>query len=256
MSITANLIITAFDTMGGDPEGAVDSAQQYSDVRSWISSQSFRAGMAGAGAQLVPYVHLIAMGVDLGFLLHKMSYCCWGIGAIYDRPVLGKYDMAQILAVWSGAEDLKEIKTMYRKTTRAFLEKTTGKLGAKAGTKIGAKVAGKLGSKLGAKLGAKVASKVATKFAAKLAAKGLGGFVPVLGAYAGYKINRYFVNEISESAITYYSTVAVLEFDEEPELPRAVPEVGSLEHAFVDGVCFKCGCTEPAFEHFKWACKE
>lgn len=208
MSISGELIVTAFDALGGDPMSAIDDAQEYSSVSTWVSDQSFKAGLAGAGAQLIPGVHLVAMGADLGYLLHQMTYCCWGVGAIDDRPVLGKYDMSHILAIWSGAEDLSEIKTMYKKTTSALFEKTTGKLGAKAGAKVGAKVAGKLGAKLGAKLGGKVAGKVAAKFAAKLAAKGLGGLVIGLGAFAGYKINRYFVNEISESAIVYYSKVA------------------------------------------------
>jgi uncharacterized membrane protein len=211
MSISADLIITAFDAMGGDPTSAIDDAQEYSDVSTWVKDQAFKAGMAGAGAQLIPGVHLIAMGADLGYLLHKMTYCCWGIGAIYDRPVLGKYDMAHILAIWSGAEDLKEIKAMYKKTTSALFEKTTGKIGAKAGAKIGAKIAGKLGSKLGAKLGAKIASKVAAKIAAKLVTKGILGSVAVLGAVAGYTINRYFINDIAEAAINYYSQVAVIE---------------------------------------------
>ncbi len=207
MSVTANLIINTFDLMGGDPMEAINEAQQYSDIRTWVDSQALKAGMTGAGAQLVPGAHLLAMGVDLGFLLHKMSYTCWGIGAIHDRPVLGKYDIAQILAIWSGAEDLKEIKLMYKKTTDVFLEKTTGKIGAKAGAKVGAKIAGKLGAKLGAKLGGKVASKVAAKITAKLIAKGLGGMIPLVGAVIGYKINSYFINDISKAAITYYSKV-------------------------------------------------
>jgi hypothetical protein len=110
MGYTAELFADAFASMGGDPTNAVAAAKGYSSVNTWIFSQAAQAGAVGAVAMAVPGAHIPAMAVDLAVLLHKMAYCCWGIGEIRNCIVLGKPDFYNILALWSEAVTINEIK--------------------------------------------------------------------------------------------------------------------------------------------------
>ncbi len=236
MAISETIVIDAFEAMGGDPTTAIQSARNYSDVSSWVVSQAGQAAAAGAAAMAIPGVHVVAMVADVAFLLHKMAYCCWGIGEIRGCAVVGKSDFQNILALWSHAASIDELP--HKAITKFALEEAVGTggimvgglvaaevishltgqqvamyggqlagamIGKKLGIKTGIKGGGKLGAKLAGKLGAKIAAKVGAKLSTKLGAKLAAGFIPFIGPAAGATVNAYFVKNIADSADLYYS---------------------------------------------------
>lgn len=103
-------LIASFDTLGGDPQSAVNNAKGW-QLNDWVNWQKAQVAATGAGAALVPGVHLAAATADMAILLHKMSYCCWGIGAIKGCQVFGKGDLINILDIWTGTE-VKELHNL------------------------------------------------------------------------------------------------------------------------------------------------
>lgn len=228
MELSSSIIVSAFEKMGGDSTNAIDSAKNYSSISSWIASQAGQAAAVGAGAMLIPGAHTVAIIADVAFLLHKMAYCCWGIGEISDCIVIGKSDFQNILALWSGASSIhdmphKAIKkatleaaivsgstTVAGLATAEVLSHLSGQQIAQYGGKFagklaGKKLGGKVSAKLGAKLGTKIGTKVGAKLSAKLGAKLAAGFVPLIGPIVGGSVNAYFVKNIADSADLYYS---------------------------------------------------
>lgn len=217
--MNSSIITDAFDVMGGDPSNAVSAAKNFSSVNSWTAWQASQAAVAGAGALAVPGAHVPAMVADVAFLMHKMAYCSWGIGGIYDCSVEGKPDFAIILAHWAGevSEDAlggaivtgTVAGSMALAGSPAVVGKLLGKgvglgvteLTAKAGLKASSKTIGKVSGKLVEKAAAKLATKIGTK----ISAKGIAGFVPIIGPAVGGSVNVYFVKSISNSAEAFYS---------------------------------------------------
>ncbi len=101
MAANDSLVVKAFDKLGGDYTGAVQSAKGFTSLNAWVASQAAQAGAAGGAALLVPSAHLLALAADMSVLMHKMAYCSWGVGQIINAPVEGKNDIAIILALWS-----------------------------------------------------------------------------------------------------------------------------------------------------------
>ncbi|MGH3567879.1 MAG: hypothetical protein ACRDRH_17995 [Pseudonocardia sp.] len=232
--VNSNVIVRAFDAVSGDYAGAVSRAKGFSFTGGWVAWQASQAAAAGAAALAVPAAHLAAMVADVAFLMHKMSYCCWGIGAITGAPVDGKDDFEIILAYWSG--DLKEnelpvaIVTGTMAGAAAFIAsqytiaQVTGKLtslgvnavaagaakklGNKALAKTLVKATGKVGGKVaGAASGQfieKAAAKISLKIGGKIGGKAMAGFIPFVGPMIGAGINAYFVKDIADAAKVYY----------------------------------------------------
>ena len=74
-----------------------------------MNSQTGQAATAGVVALTIPGLHIPAVAADLAFLIHKMAYCCWGIGEIRGCKVLGISDFQNILALWSGAATIETL---------------------------------------------------------------------------------------------------------------------------------------------------
>lgn len=96
-------IIRAFEGLGGDPERVSAQTAEYS-LSDWITLQSSLATAAGAGSNLMPGAHLVALTADMAFLLNRMAVTVWGIGAIKSCVVTGKLDFANVLDLWTGAD--------------------------------------------------------------------------------------------------------------------------------------------------------
>jgi hypothetical protein len=174
------------------------------------------------------------MVADVAFLLHKMAYCSWGVGGLLNCDVEGKADFSLILQVW--ADDLSETELpaailtgtaagafaivaaqqgvsaastqLAGKAAGKIASKTvnvaTMELARKLGMKTSAKAAGKVAGTVSGRLAEKAATKIAAKIGAKLAAKGVAGFLPLVGPAVSASVNAYFVNDIGNSATTYY----------------------------------------------------
>lgn len=198
-----HLLIKAFETLSFDPDKIYRRAQDYT-ISEWRHRQEGLAGAAGGTAALVPGLHIPALGVDIGFLVNRMDECCYGIGAIMGVQsgkgnILEKEDLANILALWSGAisaDQLNEVTEIRgggfgRKIAVPVLGKTTavalGVCGATA-----------------ASLTATVAAKVAAKLGAKIAAKTVAGWIPFAGALVSCGINVWLVSSVSNAAEKYY----------------------------------------------------
>lgn len=232
--LDSNVIVRAFDAVSGDHSEAVTRAKGFSSTGTWTAWQASQAAAAGAAALAVPAAHLPAMVADMAYLMHKMSYCCWGIGSVLGAQVEGKDDFAIILGLWSGDLSETELPVAILTGTAAgvmALAISTGsgaqlagqvagkavskgvdlaataaikKLGAKAVAKSIGKGTGSMAGAMSSKFVEKAASKIAAKVGAKLAGKSVAGFIPFVGPVVGAGINAYFVKDVSDSAKTYY----------------------------------------------------
>jgi hypothetical protein len=226
-TVTPEIIVSAFEFMGGDPSTAIESARG-SSIESWKYWQATQAAAVGAAAVAIPGAHIPLIVVDVAFLLHKMAYCCWGIGALHKCEIESKEDFAVILGLYAGVVSEHALAASVGMGTLAltggiianaglpaFVAKVAGKgagMGAKAlGTKLGTKAVGKalaasspLIGAVSGKLAEKLTAKFATKAFIKSASNFVAGFLPVVGVAAGGAINAYFVLSIASSAETYY----------------------------------------------------
>ena len=227
--ISSDVILKAFEVLGGDPISAIQTAKGYTSTTTWIASQSAKTAGAGAVAMAIPVVHLPALVADICYLLHQMAYCSWGIGELRKCIVLGKPDFANILALWSGAVTLNELpypaisKAAFEMTLtngsntleKITLTQTLAQMSPEQLAMYDAKYGGGLlaqreksvlagasraaiaaGSQVGISLAGPVAAQVAAKISAKLGAKAFAGFIPFIGPLAGAGINTYFVCSI------------------------------------------------------------
>jgi hypothetical protein len=226
-TITANVVVDAFDAMGGDPRSAVKSARSFPSISGWTAWQVTQAAVVGGIAMAIPVAHVPALVLDVALLIHKMAYCCWGIGSIHRCRVDGKDDIALIMAYW--AKDLKEtelsalistglVGTAITASGPAFVSTVAGMAASEFGTAAGiglfskvglkgvAKPAGKAVGAVAGKAMSKAAAKIAAKIGAKFAVKGCMGLVPFVGPLVGAGVNGYFVKDIADAADFYYKT--------------------------------------------------
>ncbi|MGI5399267.1 hypothetical protein ACQEVG_07420 [Streptomyces sp. CA-135486] len=214
----------AFNSLGWDTSIAERGVAGYSTLSSWRASQTAQVAAAGAAAMAVPGAHLIALTADVGFLLHKMSTCAWGIGFKLGASVEGEDDLAVILGLWSGALERNALSVgsatagasagwivfnaAYPTYGAAVMAKVlasgAGSGVAAVGTKIAGKKSGKAMAKLSKPFLQKIAQKVSVKFSALLGSKAATGAVPILGALAGAGMNSYFIMKFADAAEIYY----------------------------------------------------
>lgn len=225
---TGEVVIDAFNLLGGNAEGAVSSAKSFSSVNSWTAWQATQAAAVGAAAAAIPVGHLFTLPADVAVLMHKMAWCSWGIGGMMGCQVEGELDLALILGLWSGSitkEDVEmmlvggvvlggAVATAVTVTSSPTLAAKIAAITAQFGTTIVAEklglattVAGSLGQVSGLlaqQLMQHFAAKIAAKIAKVAASRAFLGFVPLIGPIAGGTINAIFVNAIADSAKTYY----------------------------------------------------
>ena len=223
-------LIQAFEEISTDPSRAVRATKgKYLD--DWIAEQKALVTATGATANLLPGAHLAAMVADLAFLLNRMSYASWGVGAIKRCKVFGMSDFKQILTIWCGEnpewddfsaislnfanmlEDLSDFDpdetnehVYYNSVANLYNSgKSLGSAVRNINDYSGAKgLRKKLAKKKAIKLGSKLAAKLSVKLAKKLGAKAATGFIPGIGAIVGGGVNLWIMDGITDAACKYY----------------------------------------------------
>ncbi len=117
----ANLFIKAFEGLSFDPDKIYNRAAQHYTLSQWRHRQEGFAGGAGGVAAIVPGLHIPALGLDIGILVNRMDECCYGIGTIIGLRsgkgnILEQEDLANILALWSGAITVDQIDSVLKET--------------------------------------------------------------------------------------------------------------------------------------------
>jgi len=225
------LVLAAFDGLGGDPSDACEAAGSFRGTGTWIASQATQSALVGAGSMIVPGMHLLAFGIDLGVLLHKVAYTSWGIGALLGCPVDGKLDLALVLATWTDAVDdatlaeasaaagagltvgavkivgvpaftAKLVGVVSGEATTAVLAKLSAKGGLAAAGKTADALAGKAALPYYAK---KIMTRVSARVATKIATASAGKLIPLVGAAVAAIVNTILVRSIAKAAVRYYT---------------------------------------------------
>jgi hypothetical protein len=111
---STQLIIEAFTLLSDGSSAAASKAKQnYRSVDEWRTSQGWQTAIAGAGASVIPGIHLFAGVAETVFLLYKMAWCAWGIGGLRNCEVEGKDDLQYILGLWSHAISESQVREMF-----------------------------------------------------------------------------------------------------------------------------------------------
>lgn len=227
--VTPDEIAQAFEFVGGDSKRAVEAAQTSPDVNVWTRKQLNQVSWVGATMMLVPVLHIVTLIVDVWFLLHKMTYTCWGIAALHKCEPAGKADLEIILTHWSGelGDEMLDAaiatsahsgllgqsvlfamipEKLIVKIYMRYAERALQSMAVIFSKKMLAKTVGKVVVK-------KVGTKALTKVGMKVFAKFVLAFIPLVGVGVTVWINRYFVNSIAESADKYYAARRKYEID-------------------------------------------
>lgn len=100
----AEAIIMALDELGGNPQHAVDAAMDCESVAQWISQETTKLALAGGAEMIIPGLHAFTIPTGISYLLHKMAYITWGIGALKGAYIIeteSHSDLRNILALWA-----------------------------------------------------------------------------------------------------------------------------------------------------------
>lgn len=235
--ITPEIVKLALNLLLVSPARASRRAESFS-INGWKLFQAAQAGAVGAVAAAPGAVvfgsHIPLIAFDVYCLLHKMAYCCWGIGSIRkcdleqeDFPIiLGIYTgviTEAALAASVGAGVIYAGQTAINIGLPTFIAKAAGVGAGEAtralGMKMGGKVIGKaiaasaplvelVSGKLAEKFAVKIGAKLAVKSFFKSVTSSVAGFVPFIGSVVAGGVNIYFVVSIADAADTYYERKA------------------------------------------------
>lgn len=100
----AEAIIIAFDDLGGNPQDAIESAKKHDSLQSWTNQELAMTGLVGGIEMAIPGWHALTIPAGIAFLMHKMAYISWGIGAIKGAYVIETAqfsDLRNILTLWA-----------------------------------------------------------------------------------------------------------------------------------------------------------
>lgn len=100
----AEAIIMALDELGGDPQHAVDSAMDCDSVTQWINQETTKLAIAGGAEMIIPGLHAFTIPTGVTYLLHKLAFISWGIGALKGAYVIeteSYSDLRNILTLWA-----------------------------------------------------------------------------------------------------------------------------------------------------------
>ena len=100
----AEAIVIAFDDLGGDPQDAVLDAMSHDSLESWTNQEIVMVGLAGGAEMAIPGIHALTIPAGIAYLIHKMAYISWGIGAIKGAYVIETAqhsDLRNILTLWA-----------------------------------------------------------------------------------------------------------------------------------------------------------
>ena len=100
----AEAIVMALDELAGNPQNAVASAMDCESVTQWINQETTKLALVGGAEMVVPGLHAFTIPTGISYLLHKMGYISWGIGALKGAFVIeteAYSDLRNILALWA-----------------------------------------------------------------------------------------------------------------------------------------------------------
>ena len=100
----AEAIIIALDELGGDPQNAVDAAMDCESVGQWVAQETTKLALAGGAEMIIPGLHAFTIPTGISYLLHKLAYISWGIGALKGAYIIeteSYSDLRNILALWA-----------------------------------------------------------------------------------------------------------------------------------------------------------
>ena len=100
----AEAIIMALDELAGNPQRAVASALDCDSAEQWIKQETTKLAIVGGVEMVVPGLHAFTIPSGVSYLLHKLGYISWGIGALKGAYVVeteAYSDLRNILALWA-----------------------------------------------------------------------------------------------------------------------------------------------------------
>ena len=100
----AEAIIMGMDELAGNPRRAVAAAMDCQSAAQWIKQETTKLALIGGAEMVVPGLHAFTIPTGISYLLHKMGYISWGIGALKGAFVIeteAYSDLRNILALWA-----------------------------------------------------------------------------------------------------------------------------------------------------------
>lgn len=100
----AEAIILALDELAGNPHKAVASALECDSAAQWIKQETTKLALVGGAEMVIPGLHALTIPTGISYLLHKMGYISWGVGALKGAFVVeteAYSDLRNILALWA-----------------------------------------------------------------------------------------------------------------------------------------------------------
>ncbi len=100
----AEAIVLAMDELAGNPQKAVASAMECESAAQWIKQETTKLALVGGAEMVIPGLHAFTIPTGISYLLHKMGYISWGVGALKGAFVVeteAYSDLRNILALWA-----------------------------------------------------------------------------------------------------------------------------------------------------------
>ncbi len=100
----AEAIIMALDELAGSPERAVKAALDCESVEQWTKQETTKLALIGGAEMVVPGLHAFTIPTGVSYLLHKLGFISWGIGALKGAFIIeteAYSDLRNILALWA-----------------------------------------------------------------------------------------------------------------------------------------------------------
>lgn len=135
----AEAIIMALDELGGDPQVAVDAAMECDSIGQWLNQETAKLAIAGGAEMIIPGLHAFTIPTGVTYLLHKLAYISWGVGALKGAYIIeteGYSDLRNILALWANNTHFNASIIEHLAISIDALEWTLSKEGQKAMPKL------------------------------------------------------------------------------------------------------------------------
>ena len=123
----AEAIVMGMDELAGNPQRAVAAAVDCRSAAQWIKQETTKLALIGGAEMVVPGLHAFTIPTGVSYLLHKMGYISWGIGALKGAYVIeteAYSDLRNILALWANEGDFNASLLEHLAISLAALEWT------------------------------------------------------------------------------------------------------------------------------------
>lgn len=94
----------ALDELAGSPKRAVAAALDCESPEQWLKQETTKLALVGGVEMAVPGLHAFTIPSGISYLLHKLGYISWGIGALKGAYIIeteAYSDLRNILALWA-----------------------------------------------------------------------------------------------------------------------------------------------------------